>query len=48
MEEGAERALAAGEVVVPESEARMLRVKVRELELELPRPVRTDRFRNVS
>jgi transposase len=37
MEEGAERALAAGEAVVPESEARMLRAKVRELERLLGR-----------
>ena len=32
MEDGGQRALEAGEAVVPESEAKMLRAKVRELE----------------
>lgn len=32
MDEGAQQALEAGEAVVPESEARMLKAKVRELE----------------
>ncbi len=37
MEEGAERALAAGEAVLSESETRMLRTKVRERERLLGR-----------
>lgn len=37
MEEGANTALAAGEAVVPESEAKLLRSKVRELERLLGR-----------
>ena len=32
MDDGAHQALAAGEAVVPESEAKLLRTKVRELE----------------